>query len=35
VTELLMTCYMSSEEGRVIDWKPANLETYVPAPARR
>jgi predicted dehydrogenase len=35
VTELLMACYMSAEEGRVIDWKPANLETYVPLPARR
>ena len=22
VTELLMTCYMSAEEGRVISWKP-------------
>jgi predicted dehydrogenase len=35
VTELLMACYMSAEEGRVIDWKPANLERYVPEPARR
>jgi len=35
VTELLMACYMSAEEGRVIDWKPASLESYVPAPARR
>jgi len=34
VTELLMTCYMSAEEGRVIDWKPANLGSYVPPPAR-
>jgi predicted dehydrogenase len=35
VTELLMVCYMSAEEGRVIDWKPANLVEYVPPPARR
>ena len=35
VTELLMTCYMSAEEERVIEWKPSNLLTYVPAPARR
>jgi predicted dehydrogenase len=35
VTELLMACYMSAEEGRVIDWKPANLDAYVPPPARR
>jgi predicted dehydrogenase len=35
VTELLMTCYMSAEQGRVIDWKPANLESYVPPVARR
>jgi len=34
VTELLMTCYMSAEQGRVIDWKPAGLEKYVPAVAR-
>ncbi|HTM33992.1 MAG TPA: Gfo/Idh/MocA family oxidoreductase [Vicinamibacterales bacterium] len=35
VTELLMTCYMSAEQGRVIDWKPADLESYVPPVARR
>jgi predicted dehydrogenase len=35
VTELLMGCYMSAEEGRVIDWKPPNLDAYVPPPARR
>lgn len=34
VTDLLMACYMSAEEGRVIDWKPPHLEAYVPAPAR-
>jgi predicted dehydrogenase len=35
VTELLMTCYMSAEEERVIEWKPSNLLTYIPVPARR
>jgi predicted dehydrogenase len=35
VTELLMACYMSAEEERVIEWKPKNLLTYIPPPARR
>jgi len=35
VTDLLMTCYMSAEQERVIEWKPDNLQTYIPAPARR
>jgi len=35
VTELLMACYMSAEEERVIEWKPSNLKSYVPPPARR
>ena len=35
VTDLLMTCYMSAEQERVIEWKPDNLETYIPVPARR
>ncbi len=35
VTELLMACYMSAEEERVIEWKPSNLKSYVPLPARR
>jgi predicted dehydrogenase len=35
VTELLMACYMSAEEERVIPWKPATLETYVPPVAAR
>jgi predicted dehydrogenase len=35
VTELLMTCYMSAEQERVIDWKPEGLLTYVPPVARR
>ena len=35
VTELLMACYMSAEEERVIEWKPDNLRSYIPLPARR
>ena len=35
VTELLMACYMSAEKERVIEWKPPNLQSYVPLPARR
>jgi predicted dehydrogenase len=35
VTELLMACYMSAEEGRVIPWKPEGLQHYVPPVARR
>ena len=34
VTELLMACYMSAEQGRVIDWKPAGLLHYIPPVAR-
>jgi len=34
VTELLMTCYMSAELGRVIPWKPEGLAHYVPPVAR-
>ena len=34
VTELLMTCYMSAEQGRVIPWKPDGLTHYVPPVAR-
>jgi predicted dehydrogenase len=34
VTELLMTCYMSAEEERVIEWKPEGLLNYVPPVAR-
>jgi predicted dehydrogenase len=34
VTELLMACYMSAEEGRVLDWRPKGLETYQPRVAR-
>jgi predicted dehydrogenase len=34
VTELLMACYMSAEQGRVVAWKPDGLLEYVPAVAR-
>ncbi|HUE86080.1 MAG TPA: Gfo/Idh/MocA family oxidoreductase [Vicinamibacterales bacterium] len=34
VTELLMACYMSAEQERVIDWKPEGLLRYVPPVAR-
>jgi len=35
VTELLMACYLSAEQGRVVNWKPPGLDTFVPAVARR
>ena len=35
VTDLLMMCYMSAEQERVIEWKPESVQNYVPAPARR
>jgi predicted dehydrogenase len=34
VTELLMACYMSAEQERVLAWKPAGLDAFVPAVAR-
>jgi predicted dehydrogenase len=34
VTELLMTAYMSAEQERVIEFKPADLEAFIPAVAR-
>ena len=34
VTELLMTAYMSAEQGRVIEFRPEGLESFVPAVAR-
>ncbi|HEY3130130.1 MAG TPA: Gfo/Idh/MocA family oxidoreductase [Acidobacteriota bacterium] len=34
VTELLMTAYMSAEQERAIEFKPKDLEKYVPAVAR-
>lgn len=34
VTELLMTAYMSAEQGRTIPFPPPDLDTFVPAVAR-
>lgn len=34
VVEMLMTAYMSAEQGRTLDWKPAGLDTFIPAVAR-
>jgi predicted dehydrogenase len=34
VTELLMACYMSAEQERVLDWRPQGLDTYQPPVAR-
>ncbi len=34
VTDLLMTCYMSAEQGGVIAWKPEGLQTFGPQVAR-
>jgi len=34
VTELLMTAYMSAEEGRTIEFPPKNLDSFIPAVAR-
>jgi predicted dehydrogenase len=34
VTELLMAAYMSAEEERVVAWRPADLDSFVPAVAR-
>lgn len=34
VTKLLMTAYMSAEQGRVIDFEPEGLDTFIPAVAR-
>jgi len=34
VSELLMTAYMSAEEGRVVDYRPEELDSFVPAVAR-
>lgn len=34
VTELLMACYMSAEQERVIAWKPEGLLSYIPPVAR-
>lgn len=34
VVELLMTAYKSAEEERTLDWKPEDLDSFVPAVAR-
>jgi predicted dehydrogenase len=34
VVELLMTAYMSAEQGRTLAWKPADLDAFIPAVAR-
>jgi predicted dehydrogenase len=34
VTELLMCAYMSAEQERVISWRPADLDGFVPAVAQ-
>ena len=34
VTELLMTAYMSAEQGKTVAFPPENLESFVPAVAR-
>jgi predicted dehydrogenase len=34
VSQLLMTAYMSAEQGRVIEFPPKDLEAFVPAVAR-
>ncbi len=34
VVELLMTAYMSAEQERTIDFKPDNLDTFIPAVAQ-
>ena len=34
VTELLMTAYMSAEQGKTISFPPSNLDTFVPSVAK-
>ena len=34
VTELLMTAYMSAEQGKTISFPPSGLDTYVPSVAK-
>ena len=34
VVELLMTAYMSAEQGRTLDFRPPGLDTFVPAVAK-
>jgi predicted dehydrogenase len=35
VVELLMMAYMSAEQGRTVDFRPADLDDFIPAVARR
>ncbi|HTO04489.1 MAG TPA: Gfo/Idh/MocA family oxidoreductase, partial [Opitutus sp.] len=34
VVKLLMTAYMSAEQGRTLDWNPPGLDTFIPAVAQ-
>ena len=34
VVELLMTAYMSAEQGRTLPFRPEGLDTFVPAVAK-
>ena len=34
VVELLMTAYMSAEQGRTLDFPPPGLDTFIPAVAQ-
>jgi hypothetical protein len=34
VVKLLMTAYMSAEQGKTLDFPPRDLETFVPAVAQ-
>ncbi|MGH7946667.1 MAG: gfo/Idh/MocA family oxidoreductase, partial [Opitutaceae bacterium] len=34
VVELLMTAYMSAQQGRTLEFRPPGLDTFVPAVAR-
>ena len=34
VVELLMTAYMSAEQEKSLDFRPAGLESFIPAVAR-
>ena len=34
VTELLMSAYMSAEQERTVEWKPKDLDSFIPAVAR-
>ncbi|HUR60436.1 MAG TPA: Gfo/Idh/MocA family oxidoreductase [Opitutaceae bacterium] len=34
VVELLMTAYMSAEQGRTLDFRPPGLDTFIPAVAK-